>query len=531
MQIGFALLESGSVREKNAANVLVKNLIDLFTGAIVFYLCGYGLMQDQQGGIIGNGRFFGIGLNNSDYTKWIFSFSFCASCTTLVSGSLAERTYMDTYVVYSMIMTGFIYPISAGWAWGGGWLQDLGFQDFAGSGIVHLIGGAAGFWGTKILGPRIGFFNQTHIEKHQEEQQNKPSQVKPIGQKFDEDSNISFCQSQELPMQRRVKIFKRELKEFEKMKDKIAKQMILIYDFNLTKKFQYSSMTNIVIGSLILWISWFFFNGSSGYSITNLNATNNPQKIVINTLLCGTVSALIVFFFKPYFMRKVSPVSNFNPANIINGLLAGHVAITAPCNNVEPYIAIVIGLLSGFWYIFSCWLLVKMKVDDPVDATQIHAFCGLLGLICVGLFDNDKGLIFTASAHQLGIQLIGAIALTFWTSLCSVPYFYIINKMKRLRVPAIYEVIGLDNMLHEESKKIKFISLSNQDSQQHSYHQNDKSQNFDYQGNNLDTLEMMRDVSQRVLDGIPFQLNTNFNQDQNSQHCHVNDINRFDAIN
>ncbi len=128
-------------------------------------------------------------------------------------------------------------------------------------------------------------------------------------------------------------------------------------------------MSNIVLGSLILWISWFFFNGASGYTITEITPTNIPQKTIINTLLSGTVSALVVFFFKPYLMRKVSPVSNFNPANIINGLLAGHVAITAPCNNVEPYFAMVIGFIAGFVYILSCRLLVRFKIDDPLDAS------------------------------------------------------------------------------------------------------------------------------------------------------------------
>lgn len=108
----------------------------------------------------------------------------------------------------------------------------------------------------------------------------------------------------------------------------------------------------------------------------------------MNTLLCGSVSALVVFFFKPILMRKVSPVSNFNPANIINGLLGGHVAITAACDNVESYSAIAIGFIAGFWYIFGCSVLVRLRVDDPVDATEIHLFCGIWGVLAVGIFDQ-----------------------------------------------------------------------------------------------------------------------------------------------
>lgn len=162
-------------------------------------------------------------------------------------------------------------------------------------------------------------------------------------------------------------------------------------------------MSHIVLGGLILWVSWFFFNGASGLSITDRKSDNIPQKTIMNTLLCGAVSGLVVFFFKPYIMRKVSPVSNFNPANIINGLLAGHVAITACCNNVEPYAAIIIGFISGFWYIISCRLLVRLKIDDPVDASQIHLFCGIWGVLSVGIFDRDLGLIYKGDFTQLGI--------------------------------------------------------------------------------------------------------------------------------
>lgn len=117
------------------------------------------------------------------------------------------------------------------------------------------------------------------------------------------------------------------------------------------------------------------------------NSKYIPPKTIMNTLLCGSVAALIVFFFKPIIMRKVSPVSNYNPANIINGLLAGHVSITAACTNVQSYSAIAIGVIAGFWYIFSCRLIVRLKVDDPVNASQIHLFCGIWGVLAVGLFD------------------------------------------------------------------------------------------------------------------------------------------------
>jgi Amt family ammonium transporter len=155
-------------------------------------------------------------------------------------------------------------------------------------------------------------------------------------------------------------------------------------------------MQNIVAGGLILWISWFFFNGSAGFTITEMKKKHLvPPKTILNTLLGGSVAALVVFFFKPIIMRTVSPVSNFNPANIINGLLSGNIAITGACNNVESYSAIAIGFIAGFWYILSCRLIIRMKVDDPVNASQIHLFCGICGVLAVGIFDETTGLIVT----------------------------------------------------------------------------------------------------------------------------------------
>ena len=122
MQVGFALFEAGSVREKNVANVLMKNIIDTMCGALIFYIAGYGLMKDQQGGRIGTGSLGEWGFKKDDFLHWVLSYAFSSSCATIVSGCLAERTFMDTYLCFQVMMTGFVYPISAGWAWSDGWL-------------------------------------------------------------------------------------------------------------------------------------------------------------------------------------------------------------------------------------------------------------------------------------------------------------------------------------------------------------------------------------------------------------------------
>jgi len=160
MQLGFAMFEAGSIRAKNTSNILLKSVLDIFTGFITFFICGYGFMNGLQGGIIGTGPFMGRLTNNKQIIDFLFSYSFCATSTTIVSGAMAERIYIDAYIAYSMLMTGFIYPVSAGWAWGNGWLQLLGYKDFSGSGVVHMVGGVAGLIGTYICGPRLGILGK-----------------------------------------------------------------------------------------------------------------------------------------------------------------------------------------------------------------------------------------------------------------------------------------------------------------------------------------------------------------------------------
>ena len=165
MQIGFLFLEVGQVNEKNKTNLLISNLIDTFISAVSYYTIGYAFANDAFGGLIGNGPFFLLGLDLRGLLGWVFQYSFCSTTTTIVSGSLAERTYIDVYIVFAFLMSGILYPISAAWVWGGGYLQELGFKDFAGAGVVHLIGGFGGLIGTIILGPRIGKFEDSDYLK------------------------------------------------------------------------------------------------------------------------------------------------------------------------------------------------------------------------------------------------------------------------------------------------------------------------------------------------------------------------------
>lgn len=158
--MGFAFFEVGTVQHKNKTNILLKNLLGTFIGMIGYYFMGFAIANYANGGLVGNGPFFCLGINTDGLLRFVFQFSYAVTATTIVSGSLAERFHIDTYITFSFIMCAVIYPVPAAWVWGGGWLFEQGFEDFAGSGIVCITGGFAGFCGSYLLGPRIGRFDE-----------------------------------------------------------------------------------------------------------------------------------------------------------------------------------------------------------------------------------------------------------------------------------------------------------------------------------------------------------------------------------
>ena len=158
MQLGFIMLEVGTIRTKNSRNIIYKNMVDAFVCAVTFYFVGYRNYVGGAGGLLGSGSFFDAGYTDSDYRSWVIGYCFCSTTCTAVSGALAERTFLDTYIFFTFIMSSLVYPVLACWVWGGGWLQQMGFKDHGGSGVVHMTAGFAGMIGAYILGPRLGYF-------------------------------------------------------------------------------------------------------------------------------------------------------------------------------------------------------------------------------------------------------------------------------------------------------------------------------------------------------------------------------------
>jgi len=243
-------------------------------------------------------------------------------------------------------MTGFIQPVVVSWTWGGGWLSKQGFFDFSGAGVVHLVGGSAGLIGAYIIRPRHG----------KEKDQKKRRDIL-VNEEFIELERISS----------NPEILKCWIRDRE------------------NQPFKPYSIPFMVVGTLLLWISWLFFNGGSAKTMFGPRE-KSVAKIIMNTMISGAISALISTFFKPYIMNTYKK-SWYDVTGLCNGLLAGLVSITGSCINVHPWQAFIIGIGAAVVYTLGCRLLLKLNIDDPLEASAVHCFCGMWGLICVGIFD------------------------------------------------------------------------------------------------------------------------------------------------
>ena len=373
MQAGFAMVEAGFTRAKNAGNIIMKNLMDFALGTIVFWIIGFGIMfGTSKLGIIGVPDLFVQG----DYSSTIptaafliFQTVFCATAATIVSGAMAERTKFISYCIYSVVISAVIYPVSGHWIWGGGWLSELGFHDFAGSTAVHMVGGIAALIGAKMLGPRIG--------------------------KYTKDGK--------------------------------------------SKAIPGHSLTLGALGVFILWFAWFGFNGASTLSATGDDSIKLMSNIFVNTNLAAAAAATATMIIT--WVRYKKP----DVSMTLNGVLAGLVAVTAGCDAVSPFGALIIGTIAAFVMVFSVEFYdKKVKIDDPVGAISVHGMCGALGTILVGIFAIDGGLLYGGGFNLLGIQLIGVISVIVWVAVTMTIVFKVIEKTVGLRVSESEEIIGLD---------------------------------------------------------------------------------------
>ena len=384
MQAGFAMVETGFTRAKNAGNIIMKNLMDFCIGTIVFSLLGYTLMmgEDTLFGLIGlpnmelwaNFKAF-IASPAEGFTAastFVFNLVFCATTATIVSGAMAERTKFSAYCIYSAVISLFIYPIEAHWIWGGGWLSQLGFHDYAGSCAIHMVGGIAALVGAIFLGPRIG--------------------------KYVKDASGKVVKVNAIPGH---------------------------------------SITLGALGVFILWLGWYGFNGAAATTPSEL------ASIFLTTTVAPSVATVTTMIFTWIKNGKpdVSMCLNASLAGLV-GITAPCATVDALgailIGAVDGILVVLVVELLDF----------KLHVDDPVGAVAVHCANGIWGTLADGLFNTSSGLLYGGGLYHLGVQCMGVAAIAAYASVSMFLVFKFIDKTIGLRVSAEDEIIGLDITEH-----------------------------------------------------------------------------------
>ncbi len=393
MQPGFQMVESGLTREKNSINVAIKNLTDIGISLFVYWIFGFGIMFGlSKGGFIGTTHFLPGGIKNLSFDLCNFLFfeaMFCSTSATIVSGAVAERMKYSSYIISTFIISAIIYPVFGHWAWNGlqpsfisdsaGWLNRIGFVDFAGSTVVHSVGGYVGLAGIIILGARKG--------------------------RFVKDEKTGKTKSREI---------------------------------------QGCNIPMTVAGVFILWFGWLGFNGGS-----DLALTDRVPQILMNTCISAATGMLSSLFIGWAFSGL--PNVNF----VINGTLAGLVAITAGCHCVTPGAAAVIGIIGGIVMLLASKLLEILKLDDAVGAIPVHLAAGIWGTLAVGIFGQPEQLgTNPILGSQFLAQLIGVAVCGIWSFGIAFTLLFILNKIKPLRVASADEDKGLNIVEHGSSTMI-----------------------------------------------------------------------------
>jgi len=365
MAAGFAMLEAGLVRSKNTTEILTKNIVLYAIACTMFLLVGYNIMyvDNSAGGWLPSlGSLIGTQAADADHSlesDFFFQVVFVATAMSIVSGAVAERMKLWAFLIFAVFLTGFIYPMEGYWTWGGGFLSEAGFSDFAGSGIVHMAGAAAALAAVILLGARRG--------------------------KYGKDGSVHPIPGSNMPL--------------------------------------------ATLGTFILWMGWFGFNGGSQLLLSDAENATAVGQIFLNTnaaAATGAIAALLVSKFK---------WGKADLTMILNGALAGLVAITADPLSPSPMFAAFIGLIAGIIVVYSIIAFDKLKIDDPVGAISVHGVCGLFGLLVVPV--SNEGATLTA-------QLYGAAVIFGFVFIASWVVWSVIKVTMGIRVTAEEEDAGMD---------------------------------------------------------------------------------------
>jgi len=373
MAAGFSMLEAGLVRSKSTVEILTKNIALYSIASIMYMLVGYNLMYPAEGdGVIPAVNFFlGSGDNvaadvvasggdvyYSGLSDFFFQVVFVATAMSIVSGAVAERMKLTSFLLFCVVMTGLIYPIQGYWKWGGGFLDAAGFSDFAGSGVVHLCGAAAALAGVLLLGARKGKY---------------------------ENGKINAIPGANMPL--------------------------------------------ATLGTFILWLGWFGFNGGSELMVSNVGEANAVALVFVNTNAAAAGGVVAALLFSKILFGK------YDLSMSLNGAIGGLVSITAEPLAPTPELAAIIGAIGGILVVLSIIVLDKSKIDDPVGAISAHGTCGIWGLIAVVLSNGDA---------TLGAQIYGAAVIFAWTFVMALIFWGILKAVIGIRISEESEDVGVD---------------------------------------------------------------------------------------
>ncbi|PHR25908.1 MAG: ammonium transporter [Desulfotalea sp.] len=372
MAAGFSMLEAGLVRSKNTVEILTKNVALYSVACLMYMLVGYNIMYGDALNSIIPGLSFFLGADNtvdevlksggetyySNMSDFFFQVVFVATAMSIVSGAVAERMKLWAFLAFAVVMTGFIYPVQGYWKWGGGFLDALGFLDFAGSGVVHLCGASAALAGVLLLGARSGKYSKGRI-----------------------------------------------------------------------KAIPGSNLPLATLGTFILWLGWFGFNGGSELKISNVVEANAVSMVFVNTNTAAAGGLVAALLLSQFWFGKADLTM------ILNGALAGLVAITAEPLTPSPLVATFVGAVAGLLVVVAIISLDKLKIDDPVGAISVHGVCGTWGLLAVA-FTNPEG--------SLVAQLTGIAVIFSWVFGTSFVVWMILKMVIGIRVTEEEELEGVD---------------------------------------------------------------------------------------
>ncbi|MEC9076616.1 MAG: ammonium transporter [Pseudomonadota bacterium] len=375
MAAGFAMLEAGMVRAKNTTTILTKNILLYSIASVMYLVIGYNLMyiNDSWTGVIPDVGFL-IGDENaadavvaggddapyySARSDFFFQVVFVATGMSIISGAIAERMKLFAFLAFAIVFTGFIYPIQGSWSWGGGFLSEAGFSDFAGSGIVHMCGAAAALAGVIVLGARKG--------------------------KYGPNGEINAIPGCNMPL--------------------------------------------ATLGTFILWLGWFGFNGGSELMVSNVDEANAVAQVFLNTNMAAAGGAIAAAVVTKILFGKA------DLSMALNGALAGLVSITAEPLAPTALLATIIGVVGGVIVVFSILSLDKLKIDDPVGAISVHGVAGIWGLFAVLLSNSDA---------TMGAQILGIVSIFAFTFIASLVVWFILKVIMGIRVTEEEEINGVD---------------------------------------------------------------------------------------